>query len=103
MLFVWSESPTWQEYIQANYLSRFNNTVVVLNRSERATWRISLATLAFKHWGGRQNFNPLAVVFRPFKRTQVFRFHEAFIDFKHGKPEKLKQVESDFFAQLQET
>ena len=29
-------------------------------------WRVSIATLAFHHFAGYRQFNPLAVVFRPF-------------------------------------
>jgi hypothetical protein len=100
VLFVYSDSPNWKEYVETNILSRFDNTVVVLNWSNRSKWKTSLAKLVFQHWGGRREFNPLGVVFKPFHRTRVFRFHKAFMDSKHGKSENLKKLEAEFFAKL---
>jgi hypothetical protein len=36
-------------------------------------------------------------VFRPFHRTQTFRFFEAFTEFKHGHPTALHSLEREFF------
>ena len=49
-------------------------------------------------FGGWREFNPLAVVFRPFRRTRTFRFWQPFRDFKHGHPEALHRMESEFFG-----
>jgi hypothetical protein len=57
-----------------------------------------LAVLAFKRWGGIRGFNPLGVIFQPFKKTRVFRFHQPFLNFKHGKPADLEKMEAEFFA-----
>jgi len=40
----------------------------------------------------------MAVVFRPFRRTRTFRFLEPFRNFKHGHPEALHRMESEFFG-----
>lgn len=100
VLFVYSDSPNWKEYIETNILPRFDNRVVVLNWSNRSKWKTSLAKLVFQHWGGRREFNPLGVIFKPFHRTRVFRFHKPFMDFKHGKSENLKKLEAEFFEKL---
>jgi hypothetical protein len=57
-----------------------------------------LARVAFHHFGGWREFNPLAVVFRPLRRTRTFRFWQPFRDFTHGYPEALHRIESEFFA-----
>ena len=59
---------------------------------------MSLARAAFYHFGGNRQFNPLAIVFRPFRRPRTFRFWQPFQDFKHGRPAALLKMESEFFA-----
>ena len=103
ILFVYSDSPNWQEYVEQNFIPRLDDRVVVLNWSTRTKWRNSLAVLAFKRWGGIRGFNPLGVIFRPFKKTRVFRFHQPFLDFKHGKSADLKKMETEFFYLVERT
>jgi len=100
ILFVYSNSPVWSSYIEREILPYISETAVILNWSERKQWKNSLAVLAFKFYGGSQNFNPLAIVFRPFRFHKVFRFYQAFKDFKHGKTEKLKEIRMDFFRSI---
>lgn len=97
ILFVFSDSPVWHDYIEQHILPRLGERAVVLNWSQRRAWRFSLARLAFHHFAGKQ-FNPLAVVFRPFRRTRTFRFWQPFRDFKHGDSEALHRMESEFFG-----
>lgn len=98
ILFVYSDSPIWQDYINKNMLPRLGERAVVLNWSQRKSWRFSLSRLAFSHFGGRREFNPMAVVFRPFRWSRTFRFWQPFQDFKHGHPEALRQMEGEFFG-----
>lgn len=97
ILFVYSDSPTWKEYIETNILPSLQNYAIVLNWSEREKWQsaFSLPTMAFRYFGGYREFNPLAVVFRPLRWTRVFRFWQPFKDFKHGKKDSLRKVEDD--------
>jgi hypothetical protein len=96
ILFVSSDSPVWGSYVSENLLPGLGDRVVFLNWSERKKWRLSVASVAFHHFGGRQEFNPMAVVFRPFHRTRTFRFWKAFRDWKHGDHRALHQIETDF-------
>lgn len=98
ILFVYSDSPIWHDYIEQRLLPPIRDRAVVLNWSQRKRWRFSLARAAFHHFGGYREFNPLAVVFRPFRRTRKFRFWQPFRDFKHGKAATLHQMEEDFFS-----
>ena len=100
VLFVFSDSPIWLDYIEAEILPRIRRRAIVLNWSERKKWSWGLARAVFGHFGGTQEFNPLAVVFRPLKRAQVFRFWQPFRNWKHGRGERLRQVQSDFFRAL---
>lgn len=99
ILFVHSDSPVWRDYIEQHILPVIRERAVILNWSQRSTpqWGPSLAIAVFQHFGGAREFNPMGVVFLPFRRAKVFRFHAAFRDYKHGKPEKLLAMERDFF------
>ena len=98
ILFVYSDSPIWREYIDQSILPHIGERAVVLNWSERKRRRVSLARLAFHHFGGYRQFNQLAVVFKPIRRTRKFRFWQPFRDFKHGHAEALHHMEAEFFA-----
>src|SRR4029434_4504982 len=67
VLCVYSDSPIWHDYIEQRLLPPIRHRAVVLNWSQRKRWRPSLARTAFHHFGGNREFNPLAVVFRPFR------------------------------------
>ena len=97
ILFVYSESPIWRDYIEDRILPALGKRAIVLNWSERRRWPFSLKRLAFHHFGGYRQFNPLGVVFRPFHRTRTFRFWEPFREFKHGRPSALQAMEQEFF------
>ena len=100
ILFVYSDSPIWHDHIERQILPHLNGRAVILNWSERKRWRFSLALMAFHHFGGYRQFNPLAVVFHPFGRTRIFRFWKPFRDFKHGQTEALQKLEADFFLEI---
>jgi hypothetical protein len=97
ILFVYSDSPIWHDYIEEHILPFLGARAVVLNWSHRKKWRFSLARMAFHHFGGYREFNPLGVVFRPLRRTRKFRFWQAFRDYKHGHPEQVQKMEREFF------
>ena len=104
VLFVYSNSPIWQEYVEQNILPQLPATAVVFNWSERRNWsRLTLGYLAFRFFAGSREFNPMAVVIRPLRRARCFRFWKPFRDLKHGKPEALRKMERDFFDHLGRT
>ena len=102
VLFVYSDSPIWKETIEQEVLSKLNENAVVLNWSQRKQWKPSLTMLAFEYFGGSRDFNPLALVFRPFRRVKIFRFYQPFRDYKHGNVEGLHEIMKDFFDTLTE-
>ena len=97
ILVVYSDSPIWHDYIEQRLLPPIRHRAIVLNWSRRKRWRISLARAAFHHFGGYREFNPLALVFCPLRRTRKFRFWQPFRDFKHGRSEALRKMEKDLF------
>ncbi len=103
VLFVYSDSPNWKDYIEANILPRIESHVVILNWSKRREWeRINpLEAQIFNHWAGRVEFNPMALVFSPSGKIKEVRFWRAFRDFKHGKERLLKEAESLLFTEVE--
>lgn len=117
MLFVYSDSPNWKDYIESNILPRISSHAVIINWSERDKWnwkRKPLELRIFKEWSGARKyyfkgkkawdgkeFNPLVVTFIPWWKRKVFRFWEPFKDFKHGKEKPLKDIESELFEILE--
>ena len=96
LLLVYSNSPYWQSYVEANWFPRWNERAVILNWSERATWRGDQPEVALFHaLASHREYNPLAIVVPPLGRPIVVRFWKAFRDHKHGKGQKLKQQEAE--------
>jgi hypothetical protein len=86
MLLVYSDMTT-------QILPLVKERAVVLNWSERKKWpKYSLSVIAFRAIGGRRNFNPLVVYFRPFRHAKLFRFWSAFKDSKHGDIDPVERL-----------
>ena len=102
VLFVYSDSPIWHDYVEQQILPRLGERAVVLNWSARSRWQRTLPVLAFRYFGGYRSFNPMAVVFRPFRFARRFRFYEPFRDFKHGKTEAVTKMEAELYDLLDE-
>jgi hypothetical protein len=61
---------------------------------------ISPLTDVFYYFGGRREFNPLAVVFHPWRRGKTFRFFQPFRELKHGKPEALEKMTAELLQEV---
>ncbi len=99
-LVVYSDSPIWREYFVKDVLPAAGDRAVELNWSARKQWKLSIAAAAFRAFGGSTAFNPLAIVFIPWQWPQMFRFYEAFRDFKHGRPERVDMLRREFLNAL---
>lgn len=100
ILFVYSDSPTWKDYIEKEILPYIQERAITLNWSERKSWKNSLAVFAFRYFGGYKNFNPMALVFRPFHFVKGYRFFEAFKDLKYGNPQRVEKIKAEFFEMI---
>lgn len=105
VLFVYSDSPNWQTYIEGHILPILGDRAVVLNWSQRRLWPSTSPWEArfFHHFAGDREFNPLALVFRPGGHIRPVRFYRPFLDFKHGKDSALKEAEAQLIALLDAT
>ena len=117
MLFVYSISPNWKEYIETNILPRISAHAMIINWSDRNQWNWKKKPLefrVFKHWTGvieysfkgkkkwdGNEFCPVAITFIPWWRRKIFRFWQPFKDFKHGKEKPLKELEAQLFKILE--
>ena len=97
IIFVYSESPNWQEYIEKNIFPKLESNYLQLNWSERSKWKKQkpLEARIFYHWGGDSEFNPMAIVFSKTWKIKTIRFFQAFKDYKHGKDSLLRQREEE--------
>ena len=101
ILFVYSDSPIWHEYMATQVLPLVQERSVVLNWSERKKWsRWSLGAAVFHHFGGAGDFNPLVVLFQPLRVARVFRFWSAFKDWKRGYKEPVERLRQELSASL---
>jgi hypothetical protein len=99
-LVVYSNSPIWQQYFEQHVLPAVGDRGTVLNWSERKHWSYSLPVVLFRFFAGSREFNPLAIVFRPFARPRRFRFYRPFQAFKHGHPQEVQKMRRDFLDLL---
>jgi len=101
ILFVYSDSPIWKEYMTQQVLPLVEERAVILNWSEKSTWRRwTLAVSVLRAFGGEREFNPMVILFRPLRRARVFRFWSAFRGWKHGKTEQLEHLRNELFLHL---
>lgn len=101
VLFVYSDSPIWHEYMTTQVLPLVQERAVVLNWSERKKWsRSSLGVAVFHHFGGAGDFNPLVVLFQPLRLARMLRFWSAFKDWKRGYKEPVERLRQELFARL---
>jgi hypothetical protein len=91
-LVVYSNSPIWQEYFEHQVLPELGDRAVVLNWSDRARWPLSLPVALFRMFAGTREFNPLAIVFRPFAWPRRFRFYGPFQAYKHGRAGEVDEM-----------
>lgn len=104
ILFVYSNSPNWKDYIETNILPRIESHAVTLNWSERKRWNDEhpFEKRVFRRWAGYTEFNPVAIIFPPAGEVKVIRFWLAFRDYKHGKADRLKRAEEELFKEVSE-
>ena len=99
-LIVYSNSPVWQDYFEQHVLPHVRSRAAVLNWSERTRWTSSLAVTLFRFFAGSRDFNPIAMVFKPFRWVESFRFYRPFKDYKHGRPEEVEVLRDELLRSL---
>lgn len=104
LLYVYSDSPHWKDYIEQTILPRLPEGQVILNWSARKQWsKWALSSWMFHYFSTFREYAPMAILIRPFRRAKIFRFYKPFKDFQHGHPESLHAMEAAFFETLDPT
>ena len=101
VLYVSSDSPIWKDYMEAEIFPLVAERAVVLSWSARSKWPTwSFAVRVFRTFGRGRDFNPMVVLFRPFRRAKIFRFLPAFQERKHGNSANVEQLRRDLLQAL---
>jgi hypothetical protein len=96
IIFVNSDSPIWHEYLNNKWLTKVMNYAYILNWSEIKKWKHNQWDVRmFRHWGGDRNMTPIMIIYMNFFQIRIFRFYEAFIDYKHGRTKNLIVMEAE--------
>ena len=102
ILFVYSESSNWKDYVETKILPRIENHSIILNWSKRREWepRMSFETKLFNHWAGSGEFTPTAIVLPLVGKVKVIRLWQIS---QHAKPRKdgaSKEAEEALFTAM---
>ena len=99
ILFVYSDSSNWKDYIETNILPRIEAHSIILNWSQRREWgsRMQLETKLFNQWAGPGEFVPVAILFSPIGKARTFRLWQLSENSKRGKVRVSKEAEQAFF------
>jgi len=101
VLYVSSDSPIWKEYMETEVFPLVAKRAHVLNWSARSKWpKWSFDVRVFRFFGRKRDFNPMVVLFRPFRRARIFRFLPAFQEHKHGNSTGVEQLRRDLIQAL---
>ncbi len=100
VLFIYSDSIASREYVEQQILPKLAGRVVSVNWSQRPQRGVSLARFTGQYFCKSRKDRPMAVVFRPFRPSRIFRFRRAFLDRKHGRLSALKTMERELFGAL---
>jgi len=104
ILFVYSDSSNWKDYIEEKILPRLEACSVILNWSKRREWESSMRFEArlFNQWAGSGEFTPTAILFPLLGKVKVFRLYQLSQNPKHGKNKVSKEVEQSLFAAVKQ-
>jgi len=100
ILFVYASSSGWAGWAENEMLPRIRHRSVVLDWSCKKSWIYgwSLAAAVFRHFGGRREFCPIAIRFRPFRPCGTYRFFRPLrLWKKHGNRTALDALQTRFF------
>jgi len=104
VLFVYSESPNWREYIETKLLPRLEPHSVILNWSKRREWesRMQFEMKLFNQWSGPGEFVPVAIVLPLAGKVKTCRLWQLSRNPKHGKDNVSKEAEQDLFKTVKQ-
>ena len=102
ILFVYSDSSNWKDYIETKIISRIENHSIILNWSKRREWesRMSFETKLFNHWAGSGEFTPTAIVLPLIGKVKVIRLWQISQHAKLREDGVSKKAENELFTAI---
>ena len=104
ILFAYSDSPNWKDYIEAKILPSLEGCSVILNWSKRREWESSMQfeERLFNQWAGSGEFTPTAILFPLMGKVRVFRLFQPSNNPKHGKDKVSKEAEQSLLVAVKQ-
>jgi hypothetical protein len=104
ILFVYSDSSTWKDYVETKILPRIEARSVVLNWSTRREWeaQMQFEMRLYDQWAGPGGFVPVAMIFPITAKARVYRLWQRSDNPKHGKDKVSKEAEKSFFEAMEQ-
>jgi hypothetical protein len=104
ILFVYSDSSNWKDYIEAKILPSLEGRSVVLNWSKRREWESSMQfeERLFNQWAGSKEFTPTAILFPLMGKVRVFQLFQPSNNPKHGRDKVSKEAEQSLLAAVKQ-
>jgi hypothetical protein len=104
VLFVYSDSSNWKDYIETNILPRIEAHSVILNWSKRREWgpRMQLETKLFNESAGPGEFVPIAILISLKEKTRTFRLWQLSENPKQRKVRVSKEAEHSLFEAVKQ-
>ena len=104
ILFVYSDSSNWKDYIEANILPRIEAHSIILNWSKRREWgtRMQLETKLFNQWAGPGEFVPVAILFSLTGNVRTLRLWQLSQNSKHVRGSVSKEAERALFEAVKQ-
>ncbi|MEN6625966.1 MAG: hypothetical protein ABFD69_07050 [Candidatus Sumerlaeia bacterium] len=100
-IIVYSNSPNWQAYVETNWLPMLRDRFLILNRSHEEHRSGTLSARVYRHFCPQnENHCPAIILFRGLMHPCVYRCYYAFLDFKHGNPKALRELEAHLLKRL---
>jgi len=102
ILFVYSDSSNWKDYIETKILPQIETHSIVLNWSKRREWetRMSFETKLFNHWAGSGEFTPTALILPLIGKVKVIRLWQPNQHAKSKKDGISKEAEKALFMAM---
>ena len=101
ILFVYSDSSNWKDYVETKVLPRIEAHSIILNWSRRREWeaRMSFETKLFNHWAGSSEFAPTAILLPLTGKVKVIRLWQP-SHAKTGKDKVSKEAEEALYSTM---
>ena len=104
ILFAYSDSPNWKDYIETKILPSLEGCSVILNWSKRREWESSMQfeERLLNQWAGSGEFTPTAIFFPLMGKVRVFRLFQPSNNPKHGKDKVSKEAEQSLLVAVKQ-